>query len=294
MNLDKVKKQLAAILAKTTGEAGTTEEEARNALAFARRMMLRHQLTEADIGPAKAKTPHEIAADTEYDEAATYTDGATYTKWQGLLAMALQELIGTVGVYVDGAAGRVTKRKADGSIVYDRKGQPVQAHRFIYYGPAEDVRDARELFEEWQTLVMALARAKHGGAFRGPGRSYAEGFCNGLYRKVRDMRQEERALVAKGGAPAITVGDAALVAAAEAEGQACSALVVAGALQVMDAKRAKASDWLRGQRPAGFRLARHGAGQGGRYYGDAYQEGLTDGRKADVSRRTPRKLGEGS
>lgn len=282
-NLDDIKRKLAAILAKAEDGSGATEEEANSALEFARRLMLRHQLTEADLASTKDRTPQEIAADTEYTQRTAYGQSARMAAWEVSLAYAIQLTIGTVGWYQANAA---QKRTATGNLEFDAKGQPFNRSRFVWYGPAEDCRDAAELLDEWSVLIASLARMKWGGAFRGKGRSYAEGFASALQEKARERDQAERALIS--GAPRGSAKDAAMVARSEAQGGACSALVVQAARDVMLAKKNAGKAWLSTQ---GVRLTTSSSGGGGSRNGDAYAAGRRDGRNANLSHSSTRKIG---
>ena len=85
-NLDKVKQQIRAIFSKSAEGSGATEAEADNALRFARRMMLKNNLTEEDC--AVPKYEHETAADAEaveYGKGSAYTSGVNLTQWEGVL-----------------------------------------------------------------------------------------------------------------------------------------------------------------------------------------------------------------
>jgi hypothetical protein len=172
-----IKRKLRAILSKAEEGSGTTEAEAASALAFARRLMLAHQLDPEDLS-ASERSPEEVAADTEYGAAHASCAGASVSAWEAHLSMLIADLIGTVRLYRDHPG---VARSTGGAVRTDpRTGAPLEGARLRYYGPAEDVRDAVMLFEEWATLIAALARLRHGGALRGDGRAFAGGFVRGL------------------------------------------------------------------------------------------------------------------
>lgn len=287
--LDDIKRKIRGILAIGNDESGATEAEAENALAFARRLMLRHQLTEADIAQGGERTAHEIAADTEYDTVTAYTKGAKMSTWAGWLTHAINGLVGTTQCYI-GNCG-VTKRTEAGTLDFDESGQEQKACEVIFYGPAEDCRDAKALFEEWSILIAALARMKFGGALRGEGRSYAEGFATALCTKVNDMKKREREQIESAKGQTVGLLDATTVAHGEdqfTQGQECSALVVIKSNELMLAKKERGSEWLREEK--GIRLQKGSRGGGGRHHSDAYGAGQSDGRKADFHRNITPKL----
>lgn len=287
-NLDDIKRKIRGILAIGSDDSGATEAEAANAIAFARRLMLRHQLTEQDVAQGE-RTAHEIAADTEYDTVTAYTEGAKMSTWASWLTHAINGLVGTTQCYI-GDRG-VTKRTEAGTIDFDDNGQEKKACEVVFYGPAEDCRDAKALFEEWSVLIAALARMKFGGALRGEGRSYAEGFATALRSKVNEMKKREREQIESAKGQTIGLLDAATVAHGEDQftrDKDCSALVVVKSNELMVAKKEQGSKWLREEK--GIRLRSGGGGGGGRHHSGAYDAGKADGRKADFSRTVTKKL----
>lgn len=82
MNLDRIKKNIRALL-KTAGDDSLMEGETTNALAFARRLMLKHNVREQDL--EEARDAHEIAADveaTEYGTAGASLNGQQILQWE--------------------------------------------------------------------------------------------------------------------------------------------------------------------------------------------------------------------
>lgn len=285
-NLDDIKRKIQNILAKAQDGSGATEAEAQGALEFARRLMLRHQLTEADLGQKRNRTASEIAADTEYGTADAFSSSRNMSAWEWILVCAINKLIGTTNAY---RTSPTTKRSLSGNLEFDERGQPKIASRVVFYGPAEDCRDARMLFDEWVVLIAALARMKFGGALRGPGRSYAEGFALGLKESVRVMCLKEGEYLGSSNRLTISMADAALVASNEIEdGSDCTALVIAAGNEIMLAKKEQGEKWLLNTK--GIKLRKISGGGGGRHHDDAFHSGNRDGRNADFTRTITPKL----
>lgn len=269
-DIDKARRQIRALL-NLGADDGATQAEAENALRFARRLMLQHNVDEADV---TAKDAHELEADAErvaYGKDSGYTVGKDLTGWEASLLHAIAALVGTVKSYY--RAGQY-RRTGAGVIERFPDGNPKLVAEVTFFGPEEDARDAVALFEEWSLTIAALARMKFNGALRGPGRNYAEGFVAGLHERLREMRKQEVAQ--------ITSGHVA---------NGCTALVVQNATALMAAKQAKALQWLAGQ---GVKLRKGGARSGGAYDGDARAAGEADGRKASFTRERKARLGDGS
>jgi hypothetical protein len=253
--------------------------EAENALRFARRLMLQHNITEGELD--RAKDVHESAADAEnveYGHTGVYTTTRHLTAWENSLIWAIGELIGTVQWYKENAQSR----KSDaGTVVFNKRtGKPELATRIVFYGPAEDCADAAELVTEWTLTVTAMARLRYGSALVREGRNYAEGFCSALYRKMQDITIEERKAVkalenkARESLPGDTV---------------THAIVVRNAHQLMVAKKERGKEYL--QKSMGIKLRKGRSGYGRGYRDDdAYSAGRADGRKANLSRERKKKL----
>lgn len=265
MQTERVKEKIRKLL-NLGNDAGAFEGEIDNALRFARRLMLQHNLTEADL--AKPRDPHEAAADTEYGVTDAYSSTNHLCKWEQSLVWAVCGLMGTVQWYR--ASGETTKKTAAGTIHYGKHGRPIKAQRFTFYGPAEDTRDARELFEEWAHIIIAMARMKHGGAFKGDGRNYAEGFALGLREKVDELHRQERREIA-------------------AAPESSTALVLVGQHEIMKARKDRAAEWLKDVKGI-FLVTGRGRGFSGSFNGEAFAGGKADGKKAAFQHARRKKL----
>lgn len=268
MDMEKIKDRIKKLL-NLAEDQGAFDGEVDNALRFARRLMLRHNVTQEDL--EEAKDAHEAAADAEaveYGRVEAFTLGANLSNWENTLAHSICKLIGTVQFYRE--AGKHYKRTVHGTIDYSR-GEPSTATRLQFYGPAEDARDAIELLEEWSHIIVSMARMKYGGAFKGSGREYAEAFSYALHDKVRKIEREERQQLEL---PTTTR---------------CTALMIRNAGQLMLAKKNRASDWLRQE--CGIRLQKGTRSSGSTIYDEgARAAGRADGDRADFSHARKKKL----
>ncbi len=266
---DRIKERIRKLL-HLAGDDAAMGNEIDNALRFARRLMLEHNLSEADLEGTEPKDPHGTAAGaeaTEYDRVEFPSAGSRLSAWECDLVRAVCALVGTIGWYI---GGRTLRRSALGVVEFDeRTGRPKAARNFALYGPAEDVRDALDLVGEWSLIIAGLGRLKYGGAFRGEGRAYCEGFAGALLANVHRVTAEER----------------------QASGGASSAMVVANANALMQAKHDHAEDYLRDV--LGIRLCRLGAVGGGSWHPAAAGQGALDGSRASLSRTRAARLGGG-
>lgn len=247
MSIDAVKIRIRKLLNLAENDAAA-DGEIDNALRFARKLMLEHNIEEGDV-----RSVEEVAMDEEYGKSGASTLTSKLSQWEKTLSTAITELVGTVKHYSENypSPRRTSLGIADGA---------KHAKKIVFYGPLTDAADAAALFYEWSETILAMAKLRYNGAFRGDGREYCEGFAQELWSKVRKIIAEDRQLV----------------------GPDCTALVVSRAKDVMLAKRGKAEDWLSS---TGMSLgaARRSSGRS-HYNPNARSEGRADGGRADFQR----------
>jgi len=244
---DRIKARIAKLLALAEGE-GAAPGEVANAMAFAAALMEEHHITADDARQAHAAAGRAEAVEFGKDHA--WTDGARLSAWESSLMHEVMSLTGTKCYY----SQPTTVRTAVGTVAYDEKGQPRTARPVTFYGEAGDVADAVALFNEWRATIAAMARLRWGGALRGDGAAYAEGFVSGMRQARRD----------RANAPNTT------------------ALAVRSAA-IVKAKQDAASQWLTTQ---GVRLGSARSHTGSRNASsEARAQGRADGANATMTRR---------
>jgi hypothetical protein len=262
---DKIKDRIRKLL-NLAKDSAAYEGEIDNAMRFARRLMLEHNIAEGDL--ETPSDPHEAAAREEYMQAEAFTQSENFSTWEGILMSAVCLLIGTIGDYR--THQKATKKTPLGTVSFDEKGKPKVGTKVVFYGPAEDARDGAAIFEEWAHVIATMARLKFGGCFRGEGRSYAEGFAYALKKNMEAIQKEERK---------------------EIEYQSTStALVLRNSLSLMEAKKKRGAEWLR--KDQGIHL-RHSSGRGNHNDPGAFAAGCADGAKSNFSRARTLKIGGG-
>ena len=212
--IDKVKDRIRKLLNLAENDAAS-EGEINNAINFAQRLMQEHHLTKDDVHAAAAA--EEVA---EMMKQAAYTTGAKASPWEAGLASFVAKMIGSVGVYTGGVE---TAKTTHGTTMFDAKGKPMSRSTYVFYGEAEEVRLATELYYDLSRTIAAMARMRYGGALRGDGRDYGLGFVSGLASQL-----------------------AAAATAAKAESTESTALAVRCAA-IVHQKKAAASTWLSSQ-----------------------------------------------
>lgn len=245
MSVDRIKDRIRKLLSVASNDAAASGE-IENAMRFAQALMAQHHIDEEDVHAAAGAEDRP----REYDRGGSFTEGVRLTTWESNLTDIVGDLCG-VKCYIESQS----VKKKDGRIVFGSDGLSLKATKIVWYGEVGDVREAGEIYNEWQTTIAATARLKFGGALQGDGLYYCLGF-------VRSMRDANRPTADQ---------------APEAK-----AIMLRGQSIVLARKNA-ASDWLKTQ---GVKLTSRGGGGGcGTGDGSAYGEGRKDGTGVSLSRR---------
>lgn len=300
------KEQIRRLLNLADNDAAA-DQEVDNALRFARKLMHKHGLTEAEVR-ADSDTM------TEADVQQIATEGTKYklmygqsfsthlAAWEKWLIGSMCKLVGTCSWFT--CSGETTTRRdpVTGLAVLGKtgvmRGKKLQAAPYGLYGPAEDCQEVHEMVQQWTQTVVAMAKLKFAGVvMRGEGRSYAEGFCSAIHRKVEEMIAEERRNITK-----LEAGgelDIARLASGSADEKGIvlrdrpGALVLSNNLAIMAAKKEQAELVL--QQRYGIHLSKGKSRRSkAQHHASAFNEGSSDGKRSQVQRRGRRaKLGGG-
>jgi hypothetical protein len=166
MTHDQYQRVLSRIkaLRRTASNDASTEGEIRNAVRMAQTLMLKHNLSEADLNET------EQVNGTEMTRRRTWLNGKRACRWEASLAFYItRSVVPTVQWYFDTHAKRTA---------------------YYFYGPRDDVDYAIDLFQELAVTIAASAKLKHGGYARGSGASYAKGYVDGLPRSNPESTDE--------------------------------------------------------------------------------------------------------
>lgn len=155
-------------------QENATEGEVENALRMAQELMEAHAISQAELihasGGSGGIRRNAVACDL----------GRGCATWEAILASAVATVVPGVGGYIkrwEFKHGDRWRRSAE----------------CVWYGPVDLVEIASGLYIELRIKIERMARAKWGGAFRGEGRSYAEGFAASLALKAERQRQASAA-----------------------------------------------------------------------------------------------------
>jgi hypothetical protein len=263
---DRIKKTIRELLNLSENDAAF-EQEAENALRFARKLMLRHNIDQSDLEAERTQDEVDAAAEVEYGRKHFYSETSGIAAWERSLNQLVSRLVGTVNWYY--STGEL-KRTRHGAYVYLDNGKRKRAARVTFYGPVADCLEAIDLVDEWRQIIIAMARLKCGTVFRGSGRSYCEGFVNGLDDKLDTIEQEEKKEV-----KAIAKDRS-------------NALMIRNSTEIMKAKKQKGRAWLKNV--ARVTLSGTANASTAAHDSSAYQSGKKDGTKASITRTKTKRL----
>ena len=181
-----IKDQIRKILNIANDDAAS-EAEVENALAIAARLMDKHHLSEDDLAVDPLEQSQDIRNAPRGTAEAYGTD--RMTTWEKYLGTVVCKIVGGIACYSH--PGRV-KTTPSGLTVWNDAGHSVKTCPLVFYGIAEDCAIAVRLWGELRHAIIALARLRFGGVFRGDGAAYAEGFVTGLNTKAIERETQER------------------------------------------------------------------------------------------------------
>ena len=258
MSLDNVKSRIRKLLALAEDDA-QGEAEVCTAMKLAEAALEKYHLDRADI---EADQQESAQIQEEYGANDAFMRGVKMTAWESTLGRAIDLLVGSVKHYHSYGIQKTGTFKA-----------PKYKSKFIWYGPAEDVELATELFGEWQHVIATLAINKFGGFARKEGGSYAMGFAKSLEEKAEMTYNSRKSTITKSTTALVHCNSGSLA-------------------DVLNKKREHASVWLK---TTGVKLGGkvHGTRASMAYDGyNAYEFGRMDGRHAEFSAARKRKLGQ--
>jgi hypothetical protein len=187
-----VKQQIRKLLNIADDDAAS-EQEIQNALAIAAKLMDRHHLSEEDLQESR-HTQHQEAQDADRCKQSAHGDNVRMPQWEKSLAVVVTNIIGGVGLYCHATAQLQTP---SGLPMRDGRGNILKASTVVFYGIAEDVELAVQLWHELRLAISAMARLRYGSVARGDGAAYAEGFVSGLEQQhiARQFAEKQQAAI---------------------------------------------------------------------------------------------------
>jgi hypothetical protein len=147
----------------TARNQAATEAERENALRMMQALMLRHNLSRADLAS------DEGIESILYTRQACPVNGSRALSWEKDLANYLTQHIFPMTQWYSSRKGHRTL--------------------FFFYGPRMDVENLIQLFRELMITIATAAKLLFGGYARGSGASYAEGYVSSLPKNAGDSTE---------------------------------------------------------------------------------------------------------
>lgn len=159
-----------------------------------------------------------------------------------------------------------------GIVQLDANGKRQVAQSIVFFGISEDAFIAAELYDELRTLVASMAVARWGQVYKGDGAAYCEGFVCGLISRHNEAEEEQRLI-------AVQAAD---------DGNQNGLILMQRRTDLVARKQEKAERWIQSR---GVKLKSSRRSYGSQAGSDeAFAQGETDGRNADVSASRRRKI----
>lgn len=264
MDLDKVKDTIARLL-NLAGNEAAAQGEIDNAMRFAAKLMEQHQLTEEDVILNRTEEKILDLENQTFTELGGYMGGNKFCHWESDAASFACAFVGGVKwFYNEGVPYKVNgiQQFHTGKWAHQRQTRT----KVTFYGIQEDVEMAFAVYNELIMTIATMSKLKWNGVYRGPGRSYCEGFMRGIWSKYYDDQNSQLKLAKR-----TTSNSTALV-------------VIDNRKLVVKRKEELATQWIEKHR----KLNTASKQRGGSTFHDAMDEGRNDGRNYNASKPTPK------
>jgi hypothetical protein len=262
-DIDTIKARIRKLMA-VAGDGIATEGEIENAMNLAAKLIDQHHISQDELQPDNKRDNEEI----QFGRISGVSNTSRISTWEQVLAMAIAHLFGSVQTY---CSREKTPIRRNG-IVQIKGGEIKKGVRIYFYGPLVESKEAAELFEEWSRAIAAMGIARWGGAFRGDGAMYCDGFAESLFRRAKEIEKARALTTAK---PIHLIGHTGTN----------TAITLASRYQIL---KNLATQHL--EQNEGIKLrTRYGYGSGYKAgSNEAYNEGRQHGTKAEFGKRTSR------
>ena len=171
MSIVQVKDTIRKLLNLAANDAAT-EGEVNNAIRFARKLMLQHQLSEDDCTASEQSDEERIAC-AECQRFSVNSQSSKCSSWESHLSTFVCKFIGGVHVYLE--SNRL--RRVNGIAQREPSENALMRCAIItFYGLTEDAAAAQQVFEELSVTIAAMGKLKW-GRFSGLRPRVLRGFC---------------------------------------------------------------------------------------------------------------------
>jgi hypothetical protein len=121
------------------------------------------------------------------------TRSSKFHQWETTLAWAIVELFGSIKHYLPNKKVPFRVNGVAQTHGGRYEGKMKMRRQVTFYGPVHEVEEAAELFTEWCELIQTMGVVRWGGAFRGEGEAYCQGFADKL-KEIASAENQKRKL----------------------------------------------------------------------------------------------------
>lgn len=183
MDIEAVKSRVRKLMA-LANDGQASDGEISNAMRMAAALIDQHRLDAAAL-------EDEDDAPESMGRAPGRVTTSKVHRWESTLTRAICDLFGNVDCYLDASRHVV---RVNGIVQVDRDGEPRLCRQFQFYGPALEAQEAAALYTEWASLIATMGVVRWGGAFRGNGACYCEGFADAILAEAQRLNASRRTL----------------------------------------------------------------------------------------------------
>jgi len=234
----------------------STDNEIFVAMEQARKLMERHQLTESDLESSTIDDDKRKIDEADFTRATSETAGKLYF-WEAELCDFVAQFVGA-----DWYRSREYVKNVFGQYQQTPSGRYKKTSVVVWFGVAESVVIAKQVFDELRSIISTMAFGKYGKVYAGEGATYGMGFVSGLNEKYQTIVKIEE--------------------------QVQSTALTVRKQELSEYVEEKAKQWLNDEHGVKLRSCR--ATSTVSTDGEAYSDGRADGSNCDVDATRRRKL----
>jgi hypothetical protein len=259
-------------------EGSASDGEIENAMRMAAALIDKHRLDVTELN----RDEQDVAEQT-MGMSRGKTESSKFHRWETVLAHAVAELFGCVKYYL---STEPVPLRVNGIVQYYTgryAGQMKKCREVVFYGPTLEAQEAAELFSEWAHLIATMGVIRWGGAYRGDGEAYCQGFADRLCVIAMETNKSRAQL---------TIAAPKLLPQEQVKGSKALALI-GGRNQIAlreryDVLKLRAAEWLK--KDQGVKLSSGSKRQGTNVgSAQAYEEGAEHASEAGFGRKSPKK-----
>jgi hypothetical protein len=188
-DIETIKNRVRKLMA-VAGDGVASANEIESAMRLAAKLLDAHHLTPEDVRwGEQAARPREMKQGTAW----ATSQATRFSFWENKVAKAVAALFGSVDYY---RTHDVEPIRENGVAQLDGRGEVRRGIRVCFYGPTTDTIEAADLFTEWTRAIATMGVARWGGAFKGDGARYCDGFAAAIGEQAEKISGERRTVAA--------------------------------------------------------------------------------------------------